>query len=740
MKRILYFVILICSIFPQFVYSQITTNELPISVQRGRSVITSDNSQDVIMLQIPDMAKVYYEDSVNSYIADKIQRCGVKIPVTYNISEHGKWIELDDGGKLWQLSMKAENAKYLDLTFSKFWIPDGGKFFVFNPNTNETIGAITSKYLLGDRENPHRYSTGIIKGDIITLEYYQPQSVDVMPVIYLSGVFYGYRIKDEKSPVGGFNTSGSCNINVNCSQGNNWQLEKKAVARILVKLNDKEFWCSGALINNTNQDASPLFLTANHCLDGKRDAISNPNVSDWIFYWDYETTCAGSNTEPNVPTTTGAVVVANKNTDADFALLRLIEDPRNINGNYSPYYLGWDATGNCGVKGVSIHHPHGDVKKISIVANTPTSTEYLEDVISNSYNHWRVTWSDGTTEGSSSGAPLFNNAHRVIGQLHGGYASCNNINEADWYGKFSVSWTGNGDTEPRRRLSNWLDSIGTNVLTLDGFSYMNWAIQGPNVVEGSASYTLQSVPAGYTVQWSINNSQISITPSGYQCSISYNQANTSAYANLTATIKKNGNTVTSISKPIQAYMGFSGTYNYGTGIKQINYPNPIWITPGSVVHIYSPNLKNSTVTYSGSVTPTYYLLNTAGGTLDLGLPSINYATIVLNITSSNGHTYNISVIATNNPPQMSVLASNGQLTVSLVSEDCHDAGFMEQASVTGIDSWTLEVYNVVTGEKKCGMNVSDTSCSIPTVGWKPGIYSVRATIGETVLYEKILIK
>ena len=55
MKRILYFVILICSIFPQFVYSQITTNELPISVQRGRSVITSDNSQDVIMLQTPDM-------------------------------------------------------------------------------------------------------------------------------------------------------------------------------------------------------------------------------------------------------------------------------------------------------------------------------------------------------------------------------------------------------------------------------------------------------------------------------------------------------------------------------------------------------------------------------------------------------------------------------------------------------------------------------------------------------------
>lgn len=739
MKRILYFVILICSIFPQFVYSQITTNELPISVQRGRSVITSDNSQDVIMLQTPDMAKIQYEDSINSYIADMLQRCAVKIPVTYNINENGKWIELDDGGKLWQLSMKAENAKYLDLTFSKFWIPDGGKFFIFNPITDESIGAITSRYLQGNRENPHRYSTDAINGDIITLEYYQPQSVKELPVIELSGIFYGYRLLNVRTSESGFNASGSCHINVNCPQGNNWQLEKKAVARIRVKLNDVETWCSGALINNTNQDAYPFFLTASHCLGGVWDGNITNYVSDWIFYWDYETVCAGSNIEPQHKTTVGATIVAHNLNNADFALLRLIEDPRDRN-DYTPYYLGWDATGNSGVKGVGIHHPKGDVKKISVVADTPTSTYCFSTTINNSSPWWRVTWSDGVTEGGSSGSPLFNNAHRVIGQLHGGYASCDNINEADWYGKFSVSWTGGGSTNPTERLSNWLDSIGTNVLTLDGFSYMNWAIQGPNVVEGSASYTLQSVPAGYTVQWSINNSQISITPSGYQCSISYNQANTSAYANLTATIKKNGNTVTSISKPIQAYMGFSGTYNYGTGIKQINYPNPIWITPGSVVHIYSPNLKNSTVTYSGSVTPTYYLLNTAGGTLDLGLPSINYATIVLNITSSNGHTYNISVIATNNPPQMSVLASNGQLTVSLVSEDCHDAGFMEQASVTGIDSWTLEVYNVVTGEKKCGMNVSDTSCSIPTVGWKPGIYSVRATIGETVLYEKILIK
>ena len=734
MKRILYFVILICSIFPQFVYSQITTNELPISVQRGRSVITSDNSQDVIMLQTPDMAKIQYEDSINSYIADMPQRYAVKIPVTYNISEHGKWVELNDGSKLWQLSMKAKDAKSLDLTFSKFWIPDGGKFFIFNPTTNETIGAITSEFLLGGRDNPHKFSTGIVKGDIISLEYYQPQSVEELPIIELSGVFYGYRVNNGRSSGVGFNASEYCNINVNCPQGSNWQQEKKAVTRIYVKIDNDTFWCSGALLGNTSYNFSPFLLTACVCLNGisgSLNAFDNSDASDWIFYWDYETVCAGSSTEPTPKLTHGATVISNNYINGDYALLLLMQDPKYI-PNYTPYYLGWDATGNSGTEGVCIHHPCADVKKIALDYNAPVSTYVGEYNANSSGKNWKVIWDEGLTEYYSTGAPLLNNSHRVIGQLQG-YDSndCNQSYITNWFGKFSAAWSG---------LHACLDPIGTNSLTMDGYSYFNCTIQGPDVIEGTATYTVQGIPTGYTIQWSINNSQVSITPSGNQCTLSYNLPNSSASATLTVTIKKNGNTVTSATKQIHAYMGFSGTYNYGTGVKQINYPNPIWITLGATVHIYSSNLINATVTYSGNVSPTYYLLNSNSGTLDLGLPSINYATIVLNITSSNGHTYNLPVIATNNPPQLSVSASNGQLTVSLVSEDCRDAGFMEQAPVTGIDSWTLEVYNVVTGEKKYGTNVRDSSFTIPTVGWKPGIYSVRATIGEAVLYEKILIK
>jgi hypothetical protein len=74
---------------------------------------------------------------------------------------------------------------------------------------------------------------------------------------------------------------------------------------------------------------------------------------------------------------------------------------------------------------------------------------------------------------ASSGSPLINNDHRVIGQLYGPSwcesFQCENPSlQVVNYGKFSVSWTGNGATDPRRRLKDWLDPFGKNPTTLDG--------------------------------------------------------------------------------------------------------------------------------------------------------------------------------------------------------------------------------------------------------------------------------
>ncbi len=185
------------------------------------------------------------------------------------------------------------------------------------------------------------FSTGIIYDDKVTLEYYQPANTKYRPIISVSNIYYGYRyIQENNIGLSSLGDSGDCQVNIICSEGSLWQNEKLSVARIYIKLPNGAGWCSGSLINNTANDFSPLFLTANHCFDGSFDAVTNPNLSQWIFYWDYESPDCNNTTQPVIKSTTGATIKAN-NDVSDFALLELIQDPRDLT-NFIPYSLGWD--------------------------------------------------------------------------------------------------------------------------------------------------------------------------------------------------------------------------------------------------------------------------------------------------------------------------------------------------------------------------------------------------------------
>jgi hypothetical protein len=86
-------------------------------------------------------------------------------------------------------------------------------------------------------------------------------------------------------------------------------------------------------------------------------------------------------------------------------------------------------------------------------------------------SHLHVFWAPGgvgTTEGGSSGSPLYSPDRRVIGQLHGGLASCSTTGAAhsDYYGRIFTSWTGGGSSASR--LSDWLDPSGSGVGFIDG--------------------------------------------------------------------------------------------------------------------------------------------------------------------------------------------------------------------------------------------------------------------------------
>ena len=208
------------------------------------------------------------------------------------------------------------------------------------------------------------------------------------------------------------------------------------------------------LLNTANGSFLPYVLTARHCINTDKQAQNS------IFYFNYESSDSLDNH------IVGAEIVAMKDNDdgyLDFALLKLSS---SIPDDFNVYYAGWDYSDIQPVGAVCIHHPNGDVKKISVDTDTLRSASYR---LFDTDSFWNVEeWESGATEVGSSGAPLFNAAHRVVGILSGGDSDCD-YPMNDYFQKFSVCY--NRYQDENLQLAHWLNPAGANVSAIDG-SYM----------------------------------------------------------------------------------------------------------------------------------------------------------------------------------------------------------------------------------------------------------------------------
>ncbi len=467
---------LLFAIFCIAAYSnaQITTKEQPYGMLMKKNSLVKDIQvqKEMKTVTAAQKARIAQEDLI--YDAQPgPERYAFDIPVNYNLENSGTWQNMPDGGRLWRLKVEMKDALSTNAYYDQFWLPEGAKFFVYSEETGQSIGAITSEFIEGSWEKPIQFATALIYGENVVFEYYQPSFVKLPAVISISHIGYGYRFVNNpyQMSLRNFGDAFSCHININSPTGSNWQqYEKHAVARVSVRGPNGSSWCSCVLVNNTMNDYTPYVLTADHCLEGTGlDAISNNNASQCIFYWEYEH--SGSENlagEPLLTSTTGAIVKAN-NPYTDFALLQLTQDPRN-NSLVFPYYLGWERASAVSGGAVGIHHPKGDVKKISQMNQIYSNNNTL-DIGGAPQSHWVAHIYNGSTEKGSSGSPLINSSRRVVGQLHGHEVSDDCTPKWCFYGRFDISWTGNNATDSRRRLKDWLDPRDTNPQSLNGVAY-----------------------------------------------------------------------------------------------------------------------------------------------------------------------------------------------------------------------------------------------------------------------------
>ena len=381
-------------------------------------------------------------------------------PQTTTIQPNAQWqslvIDQENGEaveySIWQTKVTSPGALSLNLGFTDFYLPEGASLYIFDSNDDLAFAPLTA----ADNDDHGQYWSPMISGDSITLELNVPAELQDQVKLNLSKVNHGYLGSDIDSILESevILKSGSCNVDVACSQSQGWEAQVNATARITI---GGASLCSGAAINNANNDGKAYFLTAEHCTSG--NASSAPTI---VAYWKYENpTCRtpGSSASgtpyrnlDNALTNSGGKMLAVYE-PSDMYLMEF-DDPFPEAANV--YLAGWSRSSEAPPSAVSIHHPKGHAKRIS----------HENDPLGKTSTHLRVNdWDSGTTEGGSSGSPLFDNNKRIVGQLTGGGAACGN-DEYDIYGHMAVNWAGGGSSASRAK--DWLDPNSTGVVAIDG--------------------------------------------------------------------------------------------------------------------------------------------------------------------------------------------------------------------------------------------------------------------------------
>ena len=377
----------------------------------------------------------------------------------------GKWIDDPAGYKIWLLGIRSSGSYSIGLILSRFQLIGEARLFVFNNAHTYVLGAFTSA-----NNNPSNIlPVSHVPGDCIYIQMEVPSEQKDYGELVIGEAALAYLPVFAEDPLkdGRFDLAAECNIDINCPEGDEWQDVKRSVCRILINGNK---YCSGTLINTANLSKIPYVLTAAHCIGSQSEANSA------IFYFNYESpVCDGpdgstaNQISGSTLISTGDTLGESLNRDSlDFSLVRLNVQPPD---NFRVYYAGWNRSLLSATSTAAIHHPLGDVKKISFDFDAPVTSyhvaKYYPEYVINS--HWRILiWDLATTQAGSSGCPLFDQDKRIVGLLTGGEADCvSSVN--DYFTKFNYSW--NYYDEPAKNLHSWLDPLNSGTYIVDGLDY-----------------------------------------------------------------------------------------------------------------------------------------------------------------------------------------------------------------------------------------------------------------------------
>jgi len=469
--------------------------------------------QNLKPYQLPkfDIKSLQEEDAINDLDKSKPWRFGYELYVDHDFNNYGQWMTLENGDKIWRMAYTSKNAYSLNFVFDEFYLPEGAKLYVYNHTKDDLIRPFSHH-----NNNPEEVlGTWLVTGDHAVIELYEPAHVAGQSRIRVGSVVHGYRTAAgyEKA----LNDSGPCNHDVDCditppSDPYNLDTLKENVKKSVGLISTGTGLCTGTLVNNTNNDGTPYFLTANHCGGGEpiwsfRFNWRSPNPSCGTFV---------NSTNGSFNTVSGSSFRASSS-QSDMKLVQ-ITDNSFFNNNPDVVWAGWNrSTTQVPIVNFGIHHPSGDIQKVcreddgayrqpvDFFGNPDTQMWFIDD------------WELGVTEQGSSGSGLFNENGELIGMLSGGSAACVGTSASgfDFYGRFGVAW--DFGSTPASRLREWLDPAGTNATTVGIFPPLQTFDNDAAVSDTSNSSSLLCNEDFSPLVTVVNNGDLNLT----EATISY---------------------------------------------------------------------------------------------------------------------------------------------------------------------------------------------------------------------------
>lgn len=311
---------------------------------------------------------------------------------------------------------------------------------VASPAGDVAYGAYTPADLVREAGPFGAFWTPVVDGDTAVVEIEVPANADLAAVTLRIPrlahlVVGGGELQAPEAPVmraSGIGSADACNVDAACTLPGDAALQDlaRSVAKLVFVGDDGiSYVCSGTLLNDTAATNTPYLFTADHCIDSATVART---VST---FWFYSAVACNSKVSPPFVQLTGGGTLLGRSQDNDWSFLRL-----NATPPAGTRLASWRAEAIAkGAAVVSLHHPSGDLLKVS--QGSVTGSLRLEDDLVNA-EFTQVVWSAGITEGGSSGGLLATRNgtdYEVRGGLYGGLSVCSRTTAPDYFSRLETA-------------------------------------------------------------------------------------------------------------------------------------------------------------------------------------------------------------------------------------------------------------------------------------------------------------